>query len=106
MSRHVWLIRHAKSDWSNGGQRDFDRPLNDRGWRDGPRMQAWLNGQQPAATWIWCSPAKRAMQTCTFVADGFATPQAQVVEVPELYLASADTALDCIKPRPCVTRID
>jgi phosphohistidine phosphatase len=59
----LWLVRHAKSDWSTPGQSDFDRPLNARGRRDGPRMAAWLAEQPEPATWIWCSDAVRARST-------------------------------------------
>ena len=38
----LWLIRHAKYDWHSGAATDFERPLNERGERDGPRMAAWL----------------------------------------------------------------
>ena len=39
----LFLMRHAKSDWSDSAQSDFDRPLNKRGRSDAPRMAALLN---------------------------------------------------------------
>jgi phosphohistidine phosphatase len=38
MSKTLILVRHAKSDWSIDGQKDYDRTLNARGHRDAPRM--------------------------------------------------------------------
>lgn len=32
------VIRHAKSSWSNLGQDDAERPLNERGKKDAPEM--------------------------------------------------------------------
>ena len=32
------ILRHAKSDWGNSQMSDHDRPLNDRGKYDAPRM--------------------------------------------------------------------
>ena len=29
--KHLGLFRHAKSDWGDRDQRDFDRGLNERG---------------------------------------------------------------------------
>jgi phosphohistidine phosphatase len=36
--RRLILMRHAKSDWHSGAESDHERPLNDRGRRDAPRM--------------------------------------------------------------------
>lgn len=37
------LLRHAKSSWANDRLSDFDRPLNDRGRGDAPRMGRLLS---------------------------------------------------------------
>ena len=97
---NVWLIRHAKSSWSNPGQRDFDRPLNARGKRDGPAMSRWLSEQTQPATWIWCSDAVRARTTAEFVREGFSTEADQLVEVHELYGASPETMLEVLRITP------
>lgn len=96
----LWLIRHAKSDWDSGAQRDFDRPLNDRGQRDGPRMAAWLATQNDPATWIWTSDAVRALATARFVAEGFADGQPRIVEEHRLYNAAPETILDVVRGTP------
>ena len=36
--KHLYLVRHAKSSWSDTSLPDFDRPLNDRGKKDAPEM--------------------------------------------------------------------
>ena len=36
--KQLLLIRHAKSSWADFEQKDFDRPLNDRGKKDAPAM--------------------------------------------------------------------
>ncbi len=55
------LFRHAKSDWGNPGLDDHDRPLNDRGVRDAPRMARGLaeTGFRPEV--ILSSTALRAL---------------------------------------------
>ena len=67
----LWLIRHAKSAWNEPGLRDFDRPLNARGERDGPNMASWLQAQSDPASWVWTSTATRARATASFVQTGF-----------------------------------
>lgn len=67
--RTLLVMRHAKSSWANAHQADHDRPLNDRGERDAPRMGALLaeHGLVPDA--ILCSSATRAHDTACRVAD-------------------------------------
>jgi phosphohistidine phosphatase len=38
----LFLVRHAKSSWDDTALPDKDRPLNDRGKRDAPKMGARL----------------------------------------------------------------
>ena len=61
--RTLLLMRHAKSDWHSGAERDFDRPLNRRGLKDAPRMGRWLQQQGLVPEWVLASPACRARQT-------------------------------------------
>lgn len=61
--KHIYLIRHAKSDWNNPKLSDFNRPLNKRGKRNAPFMGQKLNELTPNLDLIIVSPAKRALQT-------------------------------------------
>jgi len=86
------LLRHAKSDWHDSSQRDFDRGLNDRG-----RRGAALIGKHIAdhgVKWgaVLASPAERVKMT---IAD--ALPQHSPVFDKRLYLASADTIIETIE---------
>ena len=96
----LWLIRHAKSSWSNPGQADFDRPLNARGERDGPRMLTWLAGQADPADWLWTSNAARALATSEFVIRGFNTDRNAVTPLEALYHAGPENMLDIIRQTP------
>jgi len=96
----LWLIRHAKSDWGDPARSDFDRPLNRRGRRDGPRMQSWMAAQEHPATWIWSSRAARARATAEFVAAAFAASSPTIVEDRRLYLAAPETLLDVLRETP------
>jgi len=100
----IWLIRHAKSSWSEPGLRDFDRPLNRRGERDGPRMAAWLAAQTDPATWLWTSTAARALATARFVQKAFALDDDAVCATDELYEADAEQILDVLRRTPATIR--
>jgi phosphohistidine phosphatase len=62
MAKTLYLVRHAKSDWTTG-EADFDRPLNKRGYRDAPRMGQRLKDREAIPGIIVCSPARRAKET-------------------------------------------
>ncbi|GAB3602471.1 SixA phosphatase family protein [Microbacterium aureliae] len=84
------LVRHAKSDWGDPGLDDHDRPLNDRGRRDAPRMAARLAEAGARPEVILSSSALRARTT----AEAFAERLRREVTVePALYGASAGTLL-------------
>jgi phosphohistidine phosphatase len=64
----VLLLRHAKSDQTGASQKDFDRPLANRGFNDAPRMGAMLSKFKTVPDRIISSPALRAKQTAELVA--------------------------------------
>lgn len=69
------LIRHAKSSWDHPGIDDHDRPLNERGVRDAPRMAGRLAGTHPELLGcaILSSTALRAATTANAFADALGT---------------------------------
>lgn len=80
------LVRHAKSDWGDSGLDDHDRPLNDRGTQDAPRMAARLRASGFPAEVILSSTALRARTT----AEAFGAELEIPVSLdPELYGAPA-----------------
>lgn len=65
------LVRHAKSSWDHPGVDDHDRPLNERGLRDAPRMAARLAVAHPELRGgaLLSSTALRAATTADAFAD-------------------------------------
>jgi phosphohistidine phosphatase len=59
----ILFIRHAKSSWSSETLRDFDRPLNDRGESDAPKVGAELLGKIAHIDHVYSSSSKRTTQT-------------------------------------------
>ncbi|HLC82599.1 MAG TPA: histidine phosphatase family protein [Bacteroidia bacterium] len=59
----LYLIRHAKSDWSIDHLSDIDRPLNERGYGDAHKMSLILKEKKIVPDLIISSPAVRAIST-------------------------------------------
>ena len=57
------IMRHAKSDYPPDVRDDFDRPLNERGRKDLPRVAQLLATFGPRPDAILASSALRARQT-------------------------------------------
>ena len=68
--KKLYLIRHAKSSWSDMSLDDFDRPLNKRGLQNAPMMAKRLKDKGVMPDIILSSPAKRAKKTANIIADG------------------------------------
>ena len=81
-------MRHAKSSWDSPAKNDHERPLNDRGRRDSPRVAQHLAeiGWQPQL--ILSSDAQRTRETAELMLSVWEAGVA-VEFSPELYLAGA-----------------
>ena len=64
----LYLIRHAKSDWSNGDLADFERGLNKRGYKDLKMMSSYLALKRVKPDIILSSMALRAQETADTLA--------------------------------------
>lgn len=85
------LVRHAKSDWGSGSLSDHDRPLNDRGMRDAPRMAAQLAATGFVPDVVLASTATRAQVTASFFAREFGL---ETLLQQDLYSSSPRTILE------------
>jgi phosphohistidine phosphatase len=63
------VLRHAKSDWGDERLRDYDRPLNARGYRAAPRMGRLIVDERIVPDVIATSTATRARDTADLVAE-------------------------------------
>jgi len=83
------LIRHAKSSWDDAGLSDFDRPLNDRGKKEAPRMAERLHERNIKIDAFVSSPAKRAKKTAEQFAKQYKKDE-DIIFRTELYMAGDD----------------
>ena len=94
--KNIWIMRHAKSDWSHPDLTDFDRPINKRGRYDAPLMGQWMGTLSHRPDLIVSSPARRAKQTAELVAK--ALPFSEELRFWEdLYPGSAATTIAAIR---------
>ncbi|ROH91008.1 histidine phosphatase family protein [Stagnimonas aquatica] len=98
--RLLTLIRHAKSSWDYPGLTDFERPLNDRGRRDAPRMAQRLARRCKPPLLLLSSPATRAVTTARLFAEALGVDFDEVLIEPRLYEASRKTLLEVIAGLP------
>lgn len=82
------LMRHAKSSWAQEDMPDFDRPLNERGLEDAPRMAARIQSHGLSFDLVVTSSAVRARSTAEIVADQLSLPRQCVQLDRSLYLAT------------------
>lgn len=68
--KRLYIIRHAKSSWSDMELDDFDRGLNKRGRLNAPIMAKRLKDRGVMPDIILSSSAKRAKKTARILADG------------------------------------
>ena len=90
------LIRHAKSDWGDHNLRDHDRPVNDRGNRDAPRIGKALAAHNLKPQVIVTSTALRAQMTSRLVAAELDYPEADILAEPRIYAAGAADLMEVI----------
>lgn len=98
--KSVIIIRHAKSSWDNMDVEDFDRPLNDRGKEDAPKMAKRLLERNIKIDAFISSSAKRARKTAALFIKEFDGHKEDIILVPELYLAGPDAFYNAITQAP------
>ena len=96
--KHLYLLRHAKSSWTDPGLADHDRPLAPRGRKAAALIGEHLRRERLAVELVLCSTARRARETLELLRlDSVAG--ATHVE-PELYGASAEELLERLHQLP------
>ena len=84
----LYLLRHAKSDWSDPSLRDHDRPLAPRGRRAAEAMADYMDEADLRPEAVLCSTAVRTRRTWALLQDRVA-PDATVHFEEDLYGATA-----------------
>lgn len=91
--KELFILRHAKSDWSTEISDDFSRPLSKRGESDAARLAQMFKSKNWSPQAIYSSTALRATMTCETVVGHL---REQVKWDETLYLASVGKLLELI----------
>lgn len=94
--KKLLMIRHAKSSWDDISQKDFDRPLNDRGHKDAPKMAKRLLKANISISAFVSSPALRALSTAEYFAEVYDVKKKHIDQEPSLYHPTIEVFFDVI----------
>lgn len=92
MAKLLGILRHAKSDWSDGASRDFDRGLNERGHKGAVVMGDHIREDGQVWDKVIASPAQRVKATFEV-----GLPEMELTFDERLYLASPDTIFEVVQ---------
>jgi phosphohistidine phosphatase len=96
----LYIVRHAKSSWSQDGITDFERPLNNRGLHDAPIMGSRLKQRKAAPAVIRSSAAMRAITTARLLAEVLEFPL-ENIEIDEgMYAAGSQDIYRIVRQLP------
>jgi phosphohistidine phosphatase len=94
--RRLLLLRHAKAEKARPGERDFDRPLAERGRYHAPQVGAYLAKHAAAIDLALVSPAARTRETWELVAAELTGAPKAVLD-PRIYDAAPETLFAVVK---------
>jgi phosphohistidine phosphatase len=97
MNLYLYIMRHAKSDWSGPQISDFERPINRRGTRNAIRIGQWMNENNYIPQKIISSPALRTKETIELVTEQISKFNLEdLTYEDELYLAGFTQLIEFI----------
>jgi phosphohistidine phosphatase len=94
--RRLMLLRHAKSDWTQPGAPDHDRPLTDRGRDSAAKMGAYMARHALVPDLVLASTAARVRETLDLLLPAFKIAP-KVAHDKRLYDAEAEPLLAVLK---------
>jgi phosphohistidine phosphatase len=97
--KRLAILRHAKSSWDDPKLDDFDRPLNERGWKAARRIGGEMKHRRMRFDLVLASPAARVRETIDGLQEKFG------LEVPirfesQIYAATEATLLELVRGLP------
>lgn len=93
----LYLLRHAKSSWTDRSISDFDRPLNKRGIQQAPEIAAILASKDARPQVIISSPANRAFSTAKTMAVALSSDKSKIGSDKRIYEANIQTLMYLIQ---------
>ena len=97
--KRLAVLRHAKSSWDQPDLEDFDRPLNERGWKAARKIGSALATRGFDFDRIVASTAVRVRETLDGVREKFAL-SAPIQFDSRIYLADVEQLLKIVRELP------
>ena len=97
--RTVFLLRHAKSSWSDPTLQDIDRPVAPRGERAAKKIAGYVRRKKIRPARVLCSPSVRTRRTLEVIQPSLGK-SCTVEFVPALYAASRKELLRQVQALP------
>jgi phosphohistidine phosphatase len=97
--KRLAILRHAKSSWDDPALDDFNRPLNDRGWKAARRIGKELKHREMHFDFVIASMAARVRETLDGAREKLDL-DAEIRFEPRMYGASESTLLSLIHELP------
>jgi phosphohistidine phosphatase len=89
--KRLYLLRHAKSSWSDPSLADEERPLAPRGRKAAKKIAKELRRRKVRPTLVLCSSSRRTRETLELIGSSLGEPTIEVEG--ELYEAGSDGLL-------------
>lgn len=86
----LYILRHAKSDWSEPGQDDIERAIREKGIKRTGLIINYMQSNQMKPDLIISSHALRAIQTSKLIATGLNYPKNSILINPKIYYWNED----------------
>lgn len=97
--KRLTILRHAKSSWDDRSLDDFDRPLNERGWKAARRMGREISKRGMKFDFVLASTAARVRQTIDGLGEDYRL-EAPIRFEPRIYMARASELLELVAAIP------
>jgi len=97
--KRLTVLRHAKSSWDDPSLDDFNRPLNERGWKAARRIGRELKQRGMQFDLVLASTAARVRETVDGVQEKYDF-EAPIRFEPKIYMASVEELMELVRALP------
>lgn len=98
--KRLTILRHAKSSLGDANLDDFNRSLNEVGWKAARRMGLELKRRGIRFDYCIASSAARVRETLDGLVEGLGQPDFEMRFEPMIYEATVATLLDIVRGLP------
>lgn len=94
--KEIFFLRHANSPWANMSHSDFERPIDEKGYKELILLSHRISEQNYFIEKIFCSPSKRTSETTDLISSEFNFNIDNVRYLNFLYSGSVDDLINFI----------